>query len=136
MNKNMIIKKIKDYFADKDEIIAVYLFGSLSKENYKKDSDIDIALMIKDRENKVEEFDYRLKVINELEKLLNSEVDIIIFSHVNLKMQHQILSGELILTNDNRRRVEIEKSSLKRYLDMKYFYEIYEDKLGRGFDIG
>lgn len=135
MNKNMIIKEIKDYFAEKDEIIAVYLFGSLSKENYKKDSDIDIALMIKDRENKVEEFDYRLKVINELEKLLNSEVDIIIFSHVNLKMQHQILSGELILANDNRQRVEMEKSSLKRYLDMKYFYEIYEDKLGRGFDI-
>lgn len=135
MNKNMIIKEIKDYFAEKDEIIAVYLFGSLSKENYKKDSDIDIALMIKDRENKVEEFDYRLKVINELEKLLNSEVDIIIFSHVNLKMQHQILSGELILANDNRQRVEMEKSSLKRYLDMKYFYKIYEDKLGRGFDI-
>mgnify|MGYP006284829349 CR=1 FL=1 len=131
-----IIKKIKKYFNELDKVIAVYLFGSLAKETFNDNSDIDLALMLEDDLDKVTVFDLKLKVMGELESLLDYEVDIVIFSQADLRLQHQIIKGQLLKGKDNKQRVKREQKSLDQYLDMKYFYDRYEEKLGKGLEYG
>ena len=134
--KKKIIKKIKKYFNELDKVIAVYLFGSLAKETFNDNSDIDLALMLEDDLDKVTVFDLKLKVMGELESLLDYEVDIVIFSQADLRLQHQIIKGQLLKGKDNKQRVKREQKSLDQYLDMKYFYDRYEEKLGKGLEYG
>ena len=132
LNKDEIIKKTKIFFRDHDQIIAVYLFGSLAKGTFNKNSDIDIAVMFKDYKDEMKVFDIRLKLMDDLSVFLDYDVDIIVFSQASLKMQHQIISGELIVGKDNRQRIRREQYSLNRYLDMKYYYNSYEKNMGKG----
>ncbi len=50
--------------------------------------------------------------MEELEKLLDSEMDIVIFSQVDLRLQHQMLKGELILGKNNKQRVRRKPNSI------------------------
>ena len=134
-NKNKIIEKINSYFENKNEIIAVYLFGSLVRGNFNKRSDIDIALMLKDQDE-IESFNYKLSIIRELENILDIDVDVVIFSQVSLRLQHQILKGKLIISKNEKERIKKEKNSNRNFLDMKYFYNIYEKNLGGKFRDG
>ncbi|SDL04000.1 type VII toxin-antitoxin system MntA family adenylyltransferase antitoxin [Halarsenatibacter silvermanii] len=126
-------KKIISYFQGKPEIIAVYLFGSLADgadDKFSLNSDIDVALMLKE-EGALPTFDYRLQVMTELADILQREVDVIIFSRADLRLKHQILKGELLIGRDSKERIRREKRSRQKYLDMRYFYDIYEEKLGK-----
>lgn len=132
LNKEDIIKKLKKYFLTRKEIIAVYLFGSLIKGNFTDKSDIDLGVMLVDNYDKVEAFNLKLEMIEELENLFDCKVDILIFSQVSLRLQHQILKGKLISGSDNKQRIRREQRMLDNYLDMRYFYDLYEEKLGKG----
>ncbi|MFW6001607.1 MAG: type VII toxin-antitoxin system MntA family adenylyltransferase antitoxin [Halanaerobium sp.] len=133
MEKNIIEEKINEYFSKQDSITAVYIFGSFLEDRFKQQSDIDIALIFNENIEKYKKFKFRLQFIKGLEKLLQREVDIIDFEEVSLKMQHQILSGRLILCKNNVRRVMLEKKSMLNYIDMRHFYDLYENNLGKRF---
>jgi predicted nucleotidyltransferase len=133
MEKNIIEEKIKEYFSEQDSLTAVYLFGSVLEDRFQKKSDIDIALIFDENIEKYKKFKLRLKFINDLERVLQREVDIIDFEEANLKMQHQILSGRLISCTNNLRRVKLEKRSMLNYIDMRHFYDLYGKKLGKRF---
>ena len=133
VDKEIIIQNLKKYFLKQTEVIAVYIFGSFNRGTFNNSSDIDVALMLNEDYDKFAAFNLKLRVKEELEKLLTYEVDVIIFSQVNLRLQHQILKGELILGKNNIKRIRREQRAIDQYLDMRYFYDIYEDKLGKGF---
>ena len=49
MDKNEVIKKVKQYrllLKDHFQLETVYLFGSYARDNYKEDSDIDVAVVV------------------------------------------------------------------------------------------
>ncbi len=48
LDKDAIVAKLKEYFANKDEVEFDYLFGSVAHGDNYKLSDIDIAVMRKD----------------------------------------------------------------------------------------
>ena len=41
-----IIKKINQYFKERNEVMAVYLFGSYARGKERRDSDIDLAVLV------------------------------------------------------------------------------------------
>lgn len=129
--KEVVIQKLRKYFLTRGEVIAVYVFGSLVRGTFTDNSDIDLGLMLKDNQDKISAFDLKLELMEELENLLDCEVDIVIFSQADLRMQHQMLKGELILGRDNRQRIRREQRLLDMYFDMRYFYDQYEEKLGK-----
>ncbi|MBM7557338.1 type VII toxin-antitoxin system MntA family adenylyltransferase antitoxin [Halanaerobacter jeridensis] len=133
IDKSNVKKIIKEYCAKNKNIIAVYLFGSLARGTFSKNSDIDLSLMVNRELNKMEKFNLKLEVAVDLEELLDREVDIIIFSNADLRLKHQIIKGELILGKNNKLRVREESKAVSEYLDMKYFYDKYEEELGKGF---
>ena len=43
------LRRITDYFKDRDEVSALYIFGSAARGKETAESDIDIAVLINDR---------------------------------------------------------------------------------------
>jgi len=80
MIKIEIVKKI---LYSLKEVEFAYLFGSYAKNTFTQNSDIDIALYLKQDNNT---FDTKLKIHHKLEIRLNMEVDLLI-----LNKHHEIL---------------------------------------------
>jgi predicted nucleotidyltransferase len=132
-NKKEIENKISDYFSKRKNISAVYIFGSFNTERFNRNSDLDLALIYSKELDKFKRFDLKLELMAELEKLVELEVDIVDFETVDLKIKHQILDGKLIYCSDQIRRVELEKRAILNYIDMRKFYKINDQNLGKGF---
>lgn len=133
LDKNIIEKEIINYFSNIDEIIAVYIFGSFYKPSFNHRSDLDLAVIFVHEIDKFEKFDLKLKMIADLEELINIEVDLVDFENVDLKMKHHILDGKLIHCIDNSSRVKLEKKAIINYIDMRKRYEIFNKNLGGRF---
>ncbi len=132
-NKKEIENKISDYFSKRKDISAVYIFGSFNTERFNQNSDLDLALIYSQEMDKFKRFDLKLELMAKLEKLIELEVDIVDFENVDLKLKHQILDGKLIYCSDPGRRVELEKRAILNYIDMRKFYKINDQNLGKGF---
>lgn len=133
INKKEIENKIKDYFSKRKDISAVYIFGSFHTDRFNQNSDLDLALIYFQELDKFKRFDLKLELMAELEKLVGLEVDIVDFENVDLKLKHQILGGKLIYCSDPGRRVKLEKRAILNYIDMRKFYKINDQNLGKGF---
>lgn len=90
-NKKEIKNKIRDYFTERNDISAVYIFGSFNTERFNQNSDLDLAVIYSERLDKFKKFDLKLELMAELEKLIDLKVDIVDFENVDLKFKHQIL---------------------------------------------
>jgi predicted nucleotidyltransferase len=133
INKKEIENKISNYFTERNDISAVYIFGSFNTERFSQNSDLDLAVVYSERLDKFKRFDLKLELMAALEKLIDLEVDIVDFENVDLKLKHQILDGKLIYCSDQSRRVELEKRAILNYIDMRKFYKINDQNLGKGF---
>jgi len=123
-------KKISDFFKNKPEIAAVYLYGSYAKNTARKDSDIDIAVLVRDRKS-FNGFDIpQTRYLYDLSRLLKSEVEVVDLEHSPIDFAYRVISeGKLLLGLESEKRVKYEESILQRYFDMKpaideYFYQL------------
>ncbi|MBA3060378.1 MAG: hypothetical protein FP832_01775 [Nitrospirae bacterium] len=71
--KTDFLKQIKDYFKDRGEVSAVYLFGSTAIGSETASSDIDIAILLKRGVNPYKP-DIQLKIMSDLELLLKQSL--------------------------------------------------------------
>ena len=122
----LVIRKVSAFFSKKPEIEAVYLFGSQSNASAKKDSDIDIALLV-GKKVPLEGFDtpqgrYSL----DLRKVLGKAVDIVDLSNASVDFAYRVIAdGQVLKGADSRKRIEFEERILKVYFDMKPFFDEY-----------
>ena len=84
---NELVKEIISVCENHREIIAAYVFGSRAMGKYKRGSDVDIALLLNDREAR--DFQY-LEFKVKLERALNINVDLIILNNAGEILKHQI----------------------------------------------
>lgn len=125
-NKNLIVKEINRYFADKKNVSTIYLFGSFSKNFNRKDSDIDIAVLFKKNLDELERFNQVLEFALELENILGKKIDIIDIENADPFFIHQVMLGKIIVVdNDTERRVSFEVDKRRTFFDMQPFYELY-----------
>lgn len=87
---------LKEFFKNKENIVMAFLFGSVAKGKATKESDIDIAVYLKEYEEK---FVYGLW--NELEDLLKRDVDLIVLNIANATVAWEALRGKKIIINDH-----------------------------------
>lgn len=113
-------QRICDYFSRCSEVVAVYLFGSQAKGKARERSDIDIAILLEDGIDSHGYFDLMLKYMEELERIFNKRVDMVILNNARPLLQHQVLRyGKLLYERDRQARVRFEVSSRKIYFDIK-----------------
>ena len=131
--KKKIEAEIKDYFLKQKEIKAVYIFGSFLKESFNEQSDLDLAVIFGEEIEKYQRFKLKLKILYELEKIIEREIDLLDFESIDLKMKHQVLGGSLIYCTERKRRVLLEKRAILDYINMRQRYEQIDKNLGRRF---
>lgn len=107
---DLIKKELIDYLSHDKHILAIYLLGSILRDDFRDRSDIDIALLMKPGKNLAAQD--RLLYMTELQTKCNRVVDLGVISSKNLIYATEaIFKGEVIYTNDQE-EFELYKSTL------------------------
>jgi predicted nucleotidyltransferase len=108
------IDKIEKLLKDEENIIFAYVFGSYVDGSYHRDSDIDIALFLKE-----ESFDYYLCITHLLEKNVKKRIDVTILNNTkNLYLLENIIKKSKVIKN----------SKLREDFEIKKWHEILDFK--------
>ena len=120
------LKVFRDYFARRDDITAVYLFGSTVKNRERKGSDLDLAILFKGEICPYERFQAKLQIANDLETAVKADLDIVDLRNVDLFFVHQVMKNKLLLfEREINDRVSFEVEYRKRFFDLMPFYKEY-----------
>ncbi|QTL97423.1 nucleotidyltransferase domain-containing protein [Iocasia frigidifontis] len=105
---------IIDFLEQKLSPELIYVFGSYSKNNERKDSDIDIAFL---SENEVDEYQIFL-FAQKLADKFKKEVDLIDIKQASTVFKIQIIQGKLIYNANNYKKMEFELKTLREYANL------------------
>lgn len=132
--KNIFDTIIK-YFTGKQHVLAVYLFGSAAKSLMRKNSDIDIAVLLDEKmKGKIQRFDFILTAGMELEIETGRPFDVVDITEAPLALQHQILkTGQLLVENNRPARINFEVNSRRKYFDLLPLYEARDRNILQNF---
>ena len=98
-----ILNNLKEYLLFNKEIIFAYLFGSYVNDTHHPNSDVDIAIYLKD-----DILDTFLQINYEISKLLKKDADIIVLNKArNIYLLENIINNSIIL-KDAPKRVDFE----------------------------
>ncbi len=123
-----LIYKLQDFLASRQEIVAAYLFGSQAEGVARRNSDIDIAVLVDEQARGT--FEYRLMLADEVERLAGTQVDLVLLRESPLLLQFQILKkGKIIFERDADRRASYEMYVLGKYYDYQRFFDFHSKSL-------
>ena len=111
MKNGELEKKVKEFFKGAE---AVYLFGSFSNNTFNENSDIDIAVLYKNRLNRTELF----KKQEELFLKFNRNIDLVDLQDVNDVFAYEIINNSIKLKTSNFAE-NYEYRVWLRYLDLQ-----------------
>lgn len=122
--KKNIQRKIADFFAPKEEVLFVYLFGSIiSKKNFR---DIDIAIYMDSMPDLISQG----KLQSALDHIFERKVDLIILNELpskNPAFAYEIVTkGELLLSKDISTHVNYKSNVYQYYFDTAYLRNQFE----------
>lgn len=127
MKKDDDIARIVRYFRTRDEVAALYLFGSLAEGRVTAESDIDIAVLVD--EKKMKKADYGLlrgEYYRASPHFSLRSVDIVLLNAAPPYLKHRILKTGRILFDRNRKlRVKFTTDAIIEYLDFKPLEDIF-----------
>ncbi len=112
MIDNRKIEIIKNILSDALAPSLIYIFGSISKDKVRKDSDIDIAILT---DRQIDE--YKLYILSQkLADVLKREVDLIDLRKASSVFKIQIIkTGKLIYNSDNLRKMYFQMRAMRDY---------------------
>lgn len=121
------IEKIKQYFARQKDVLAVYLYGSFTKDTVHKRSDIDFGVLF---DKKIKDFHRLGQIYSELCDLkLPAEPEV---RDVELDQPPvyllNVIQGQLLYERNEQKRNEFEVAVLRQYYDtqrlrdIRYYY--------------
>jgi len=121
--------KIKDYFRDKKEVIAVYLFGSFAHGKERKLSDVDIGIIFDqmDEDNLIEK---RNVYMTELGRIIRKDIHPVILNQASEGLLKQVFSkGECLIVNNKFKHAEFKMVAFSRIVEFNF----YRDQMEKGF---
>lgn len=109
------INKIAAELKKIPEVMAIILFGSYTRKKLKPLSDIDIAVMLKDTDKKLE---------SEVTGFSSNIFDVVLFHRLPLYIQFEVFKfGRPLFVKDERYLLQVKNEVLRDYLEMSYLYE-------------
>ena len=135
--------KIKDY---QDEIIAlckenavglIYLFGSYAQDTANPTSDIDIAILLSNR-NRQDYQELRLFFINALMRILHkNDLDVVLLNEASIALRFNIIkNGKLLYVNDEKQRIDFESRAIIDYIETSPLRQEYNKYLFKNIKEG
>ena len=118
---NNLEAKIKSYFENKAEVIAVYLFGSYAIGQEQAFSDVDLGILF-DEMDKDLSFKRRTDYLIELGRLLRKDIHPVILNSASEELLRQIFSkGKCILVNEVKKLAAHKMVMLVRIAEFAYY---------------
>ncbi|MEQ2129873.1 nucleotidyltransferase domain-containing protein [Caldanaerobacter subterraneus KAk] len=120
-----VFKRNLQYLKEKYDIKLIYIFGSYAKGTNRKDSDLDIAVLLGGDYTPFE----KLELIGDLVEIFKrDDVDLVILNEANSVLRHQVIKyGKVIFEESEDVRVDFEVKTLREYMDMEYFRKVQMD---------
>lgn len=121
---------LKEYFAGQPGVLAAYVFGSVATGRARPESDVDVAVLLREDLDKEARFFEGLRLGAEVEGLLRRPTDLVVLNDAPPVLQHQVLThGRLVFERDRAARVEFEVRAGKIYADLKPMYDFFTQDL-------
>jgi uncharacterized protein len=122
-------EKLIEYFQNKKEVIAVYLYGSIVTGKAVMTSDVDIALLTTPCRDLIENQRARARYQTEISGLIRRDVDLVFLQEAGEPLSLQILSrGQVIFETDKKTHRSFRAYRLIKCLDFQFL----EDRMKRG----
>jgi predicted nucleotidyltransferase len=137
-------QKLAEILSAEPAVEMAYLYGSFATGLATQHSDIDIGVLVKPKYASVVDFKFESSLAEKSEGILEShkEVDLRVINKAPLHFQYQVIKpGMVLYAANDKNRVEFETYVISRYLDMKYYWNLYDkyrrQRLERGeFGVG
>lgn len=127
-DKNEILRKLRDYFEPKEEILISFVFGSWANNQEGFESDLDIAVYFKPKTNILEwqadsYFESERKIWLEIERIVKREVDFLVLNRAPATVADVALRGIPLVIKDRKSyidfllRVTSEATDFRQWVD-------------------
>jgi len=112
---------LKNELEKEKDVIFAYIFGSYAEGREGPLSDFDIGIFLKNTSKDF--FERKIEFNNLVTSILKTdEVDIVILNEANVEISFNIIkNGFLLLSKDEKSRIEYEKKIIKCYMDFDYY---------------
>lgn len=121
---------IKDYFSEKNGVVALLIFGSHARNRETPQSDLDIAVLF--ARDSLPDLNKQLTFKADLENMARKDVDVIILNNANPILKYQVFKYGKILELKNRNLYEqFLVRSLNEYDDLKMIRRVIEESLSQ-----
>ena len=125
-------EKIKEFLLSKLNCEAIILFGSFARGTQTAESDIDIAVKVKEKIDKKEIF----KLSNELADLTGREIDLIDLDNIGDTFRYEILVNKKTLFCEDEFKFELYKLDMYReFLDLNESRQAIVENIKNGGNI-
>ena len=124
-----LTQQVTSYFADRPEVIAVYVFGSYAAGTQKRFSDLDIGVLL-DQQFMPDAGELQIQYMTDLSRTMLKDVHAVILNNASEGLMKQIFKkGECLLTNDRKKLAVFRMVMTARIVDFEY----YRKKMQAGF---
>lgn len=107
------------------DVVAAWLFGSRARGEARPDSDVDVAVLLRQDSPATLE-GLRLGLESDLEQVCQRSVDLVIVNRAPPDLVHRVLrDGVLLVERDRSARVRFEVRSRNEYFDVLPFLRRY-----------
>jgi predicted nucleotidyltransferase len=127
----MIENQIKEYFKNKANIAAVYLYGSYASKQVHPGSDVDVAILFVKRDREI--VDKRLEKIHvELSRILKKDLHLTALDFAGEVLLNQILKkGRCLIVNDSKTLTYFTMEALTKVADFQYYLNKMQSAMTR-----
>ena len=113
--------KIIEFLQSRLDVIAIYLYGSILNKNFNDESDIDIAVITKNKTDPVKLYD----IAADLSVILKRDIHLVDFVSTTDVLRIEILKNKnVILCTDDEKRLYYEMIALGSYQKLNEEREI------------
>lgn len=114
----------------RDRVVFALLFGSVIRDDFRPESDIDVAVYLKQLPAKRKDL---FSMLGALRREFERDLDIIVLNTSDIIITMQVLAnGRLLLDNDHVAFVTFKARKISEYLDFKKDRLVIEKNLSNG----
>lgn len=122
-------EKVRETLQQFPEVVAAYLFGSRAREENRRSSDVDVAVIFSDAVTPERRFALRCRLSEGVARAVGVvAADVIDLETAPPLLAHEVLlGGRLLFSRDERRRVPVVARQIMRYIDTRPMRRVLDD---------